>query len=527
MNGKQASVKRGFRSHLTRPSILRSSRNIPSYLTHRDPNVEHRRVHKDDSDEIIPKKRLDLNLEDRENENSKCRFDALPSRSRWLPTQACKFQVYCDDNQHPQTSCVVDSKQNSNYRKQEEVGACCSFQSSGLQRNTKFTCEHPDSNEEQSSSDDNSSSSFDRNFESDSNSDFIQDENIHPGTSSNQNILPWCRKIGFQKRSHHVHSLNLRSASRLPEGSCTSRSSSGEINGDVISVSYVYCEDMYRYKRYLELERRITGIYLMRQDRVLTSTMRYDVINWMCQAGEQLEIGLHTFHLAVAVFDGMMEASPKFPSEHIQLLAVSCLLISSKFQDTISTDVKQCVKVTNGLYNEVLILKMERLIFATLNFNMLLPTSYWFGWRLIRRAKFARVACELMYYFLELALLDSSFLQLRPSMIAASSFYLVLLVHKLQYFIAMLDSDIDPEELIVPAKRLLALFHEAPVKENFIFLKYGTAKHEWVSLSKLPIALSPSSQCSTVIYCNELDTETDEGTSHRANHLYILQVREG
>lgn len=79
------------------------------------------------------------------------------------------------------------------------------------------------------------------------------------------------------------------------------------------------------------------------------------------------------------------------------------------------------------------IIRMERIVFARVAYQLLAPTSWWFASRLVRMAHVPRIIYCMMRYLLELALLDHTFLDFRPSVIGAASFFLSNVIFRSDY----------------------------------------------------------------------------------------------
>lgn len=60
--------------------------------------------------------------------------------------------------------------------------------------------------------------------------------------------------------------------------------------------------------------------------------MRAQLVNWLVELQEHLELNHETLYLAVKLFDLFMDRSTRIvPSEELQLLASTALLIAAKF----------------------------------------------------------------------------------------------------------------------------------------------------------------------------------------------------
>lgn len=84
--------------------------------------------------------------------------------------------------------------------------------------------------------------------------------------------------------------------------------------------------------------------------------------------------------------------------------------------------------------------RMERIVFARVEYQLLAPTSWWFASRLIRMAHVPRIIYCMIRYLLELALLDHTFLNFRPSVVGAASFFLGNVIFKSDYLISVTET---------------------------------------------------------------------------------------
>ena len=104
------------------------------------------------------------------------------------------------------------------------------------------------------------------------------------------------------------------------------------------------------------------------------------------------------------------------------------MLVASKYEEIYSPEVADFLYISADTYSREDILKMEKLILLTLDFNLASPTTLTF----LRRYSKAALSDSSMHtvskYLSELSLLEYSMLQYLPSMVAASSVYLARLI---------------------------------------------------------------------------------------------------
>ncbi|XP_062851324.1 cyclin-J [Trichomycterus rosablanca] len=147
-------------------------------------------------------------------------------------------------------------------------------------------------------------------------------------------------------------------------------------------------------------------------------------------------------HLAVYLLDLFMDRYD-ISVQQLHMVALSCLLLSSKFEeredrvpklDTLNS--LGCMSSMNLVLTKQGLLHMELLLLETLNWNLYLPTAAHFidyylsvavsemdlhdGWPMVCMEKTMLYMNKYADYFLEVSLQDHAFLQFAPSLVAAA-----------------------------------------------------------------------------------------------------------
>ncbi|CAK9179210.1 unnamed protein product [Ilex paraguariensis] len=163
-------------------------------------------------------------------------------------------------------------------------------------------------------------------------------------------------------------------------------------------------------------------------ERDISQSMRGILIDWLVEVSEEYKLVPDTLYLAVNLIDRFLSEN-YIEKQKLQLLGVTCMLISSKYEEICAPGVEEFCFITDNTYTKEEVLKMESRVLNLLGFQLSVPTTKKFLRRFIHAAQVSsKVPCvELEFlanYLAELALMEYSFLKFLPSLIAASAVFL-------------------------------------------------------------------------------------------------------
>ncbi|XP_019436015.1 PREDICTED: cyclin-A2-2 [Lupinus angustifolius] len=186
-----------------------------------------------------------------------------------------------------------------------------------------------------------------------------------------------------------------------------------------------YAIDIYNNIRVTERERRLSSDYMEKLQQDISPGMRAILVDWLVEVSEEYNLVPDTLYLTVNLIDRFLSAS-LIKKQKLQLLGVTCMLISSKYEEIKAPQVKEFCVITDNAYTKAEVLKMESEVLKLLHFQLSVPTTKTFLRRFIKAAQSSYevgyVELEfLANYLAELTLVEYSFLQFLPSMIAASA----------------------------------------------------------------------------------------------------------
>uniref|UniRef100_A0A915PJ08 Cyclin N-terminal domain-containing protein n=1 Tax=Setaria digitata TaxID=48799 RepID=A0A915PJ08_9BILA len=500
MNGtsdENAENKFGDKSENNQYFSRRKRHRICRTLTYRNTNIggsdSKRYELQQEQYSTISDKRC-IFVEKREkDETFQQRREGPPAKSRWLPTGVSSFAIFCDDSDEEEE--VGTSRNCETNRQQEEEendgNEENSSQNSHRSRKTRRPLATLSPNHE-SDSDDNMVSdttaennededddySWNNTSSTDGKANAINDSHSGDEMSSHNNLA----SHDIQEASGNVANVSTQTTAPTCSGSVMYTTEEHE---DPMRADPVYDEDIYIYMRDRELKLHPFGDFLEFQEDIC-GEVRYLLVEWICDSVQEFNLSTESLHMAVSIIDRVLNAI-QCPRQKLQLLGAASLLLASKFEEIYPPEVKEFARITAYTFHESEIIRMERIVFARVEYQLFAPTSWWFASRLVRMAHVPRIIYCMMRYLLELALLDHTFLDFRPSVVGAASFFLSNVIFKSNYSLSTVATDITLNELRLLARKMLQLFHEIPNRGySGIFEKYAAEKYEQVSCLLLP-----------------------------------------
>ncbi|CED84043.1 cyclin-dependent protein kinase regulator [Phaffia rhodozyma] len=194
---------------------------------------------------------------------------------------------------------------------------------------------------------------------------------------------------------------------------------------DVFDTTMVaeYADDIFAYMEELELKTMPNPRYMEFQTEIEWS-MRTTLIDWLLQVHLRYHMLPETLWIAVNIIDRFLSVRV-VSLVKLQLVGVTAMFIAAKYEEILAPSVDEFVYMTENGYSREEILKGERIILQTLNFNISSYCSPYSWVRRISKADDYDIQTRTLSKFLiEVTLLDYRFLRAKPSMIAAIGMYL-------------------------------------------------------------------------------------------------------
>ncbi|GFT55981.1 hypothetical protein NPIL_636481 [Nephila pilipes] len=251
-----------------------------------------------------------------------------------------------------------------------------------------------------------------------------------------------------------------------------------------------YINDIYGYLKNLEIFFPIKPNHLDFQPEV-TGKMRGVLVDWLVQVHLRFHLLQETLYMTISIIDRFLQ-SDKVRRSQLQCAGVTAMFIASKFEEMYAPDIGDFVYITDSTYSKADILKMEKTILKSLDFNMSKPLPLHFLRRNSKAGNVDATIHALAKYFLELTLPEYDMAHYLPSALAAASLYLSLrLLCETRWSETLTFYSGYSEEKILPiVKKLCKIVKESETtKLQAIRVKYSSSK--LFKVSTLPQLKSP------------------------------------
>ncbi|WFD31497.1 B-type cyclin [Malassezia sp. CBS 17886] len=237
-----------------------------------------------------------------------------------------------------------------------------------------------------------------------------------------------------------------------------------------------YTADIFAYMASCERESMPNPNYMDFQDEIQWH-MRATLIDWLLQVHMRYHMLPETLWIAVNLVDRFLSARIVSLAK-LQLVGVTAMFVASKYEEILAPSVEEFVFMTENGYSREEILKGERIVLSTLDFNV---STYCSPYTWVRRISKAddydiqtRTLCK---FLMEVTLLNHLFLRARPSLIAAVGMYVAKRMLGGAWDDAFVFYSRFSEEQLVPGANLvLEKLVEPGFEEQFVYKKYAGKK---------------------------------------------------
>ncbi|WBW75030.1 G1/S-specific B-type cyclin Cig1 [Schizosaccharomyces osmophilus] len=243
-----------------------------------------------------------------------------------------------------------------------------------------------------------------------------------------------------------------------------------------------YETDIFGYMRELERNLAPSPSYMSIQHEIDWPT-RHLLVDWIIQVHQYFRLLPETLYLTVNLIDRFL--STKVVSfQKIQLVGLSALLISFKYEEIHPPTIYHLGKFVEGVYEIEEIIRAERYMLMLLNFELSWPGPMSFLRRISRADSYQYDIRSLAKYLMELTLMDEMFVGGYPSAIAAASYYLSMqmlgyttwTLHHIYY------SGLTARQLEPCALGIMECILDAPNHHSSIFQKYSETRMKRISV---------------------------------------------
>ncbi|KDN53413.1 A/B/D/E cyclin [Tilletiaria anomala UBC 951] len=237
-----------------------------------------------------------------------------------------------------------------------------------------------------------------------------------------------------------------------------------------------YSEEIFAYMSECEMSTMAKPNYMDFQTEIQWY-MRQTLVDWLLQVHVRYHMLPETLWIAVNIIDRFLSMRV-VALQKLQLVGVTSMFIAAKYEEILAPSVEEFVFMTENGYSKEEILKGERIILSTLDFNISKYCTPYSWLRRISKADDYDIHSRTLAKFLmEVTLTDHRFLRAKPSMIAAMSMLLAKKMLGLEWNDAFVYySKFTEQELVPGANLMLEKLIDPSFEEQFVCKKYSNRK---------------------------------------------------
>ena len=187
-----------------------------------------------------------------------------------------------------------------------------------------------------------------------------------------------------------------------------------------------YVGEIFEYLKELEEPTMPNPNYMDHQSN-LEWHLRGVLVDWLIEVHTRFHLLPETIFLAINIIDRFL-SSRIVQLEKLQLVGITAMFIASKYEEVLSPHVQNFKHVADDGFSEEEILKAERFVLETLNYDLSYPNPMNFLRRISKADSYDIHTRTIGKYLLEISLLDHRFMGYCPSLVAAAAMYLARLI---------------------------------------------------------------------------------------------------
>ena len=195
-------------------------------------------------------------------------------------------------------------------------------------------------------------------------------------------------------------------------------------NAEDPQVNNEYLLEM--YQNLILEEKNVKSLFgYMKNQNDINEKMRAMLVDWLIDVHFKFKLKANTLFLTIWLVDKYLSLK-KIKRNKLQLIGVTCMLISCKYEEIYSPEVFDFIYITENSYEKKDIIDLEMEILTLLDFNITVPTSNSFYEIISSLLCFSTQEFYLGKYLLEMFLLDYRSLKYKPSEIANTVCFIIV-----------------------------------------------------------------------------------------------------
>ncbi|KAG0671076.1 hypothetical protein C6P45_001363 [Maudiozyma exigua] len=259
---------------------------------------------------------------------------------------------------------------------------------------------------------------------------------------------------------------------------------------DVVMVAEL-ADGIFDYLRELEEKYKPDPNFIHFQPELKWSYRRIS-IDWIVEVHNRFQLLPETLYLTVNIIDRFL-SKKKVILNKFQLVGAAALFIAAKYEEINCPSLKDIIYMLNEAYTREEVIEAEKYIIDSLEFEIGWPGPMSFLRRISKADDYDYEIRTLAKYLLESTIMESRFVALEPSWLAAASYFLSRLILnfpewslKHVYYSGYTEKQLVKVcTIILENCKDASLFHKAIEKKYSTSRQHNSAQlvHKWIELS--------------------------------------------
>ncbi|KAF3781120.1 Cyclin-B2-2 [Nymphaea thermarum] len=250
-----------------------------------------------------------------------------------------------------------------------------------------------------------------------------------------------------------------------------------------------YIEDIYNHYRRTEIMSCVPEDYMSKQTDI-NHRMRAILVDWLIEVHHKFDLMHETLFLAINLIDRYLSIQ-NVVRKSLQLVGITGMLLACKYEEVYVPALEDFVIISDRAYTREDVLKMEKSMLNTLQFNVSNPTPFVFMRRFLKAVECDKKLEMVAFYLVELCLVDYRMLKFPPSLLASAAIYAGRRLLKLSpqwNKIVNIHSTYSEEQLQECAELMGEIHQNAGVgKLTSVYRKYSISKYDCVAKLMNPL----------------------------------------
>ncbi|KAL4506054.1 hypothetical protein ABPG72_013815 [Tetrahymena utriculariae] len=284
-----------------------------------------------------------------------------------------------------------------------------------------------------------------------------------------------------------------------------------------------YSREIFQFLKQKEKQILINKNYMEEQNDI-SEHMRWILIDWLIEVHYKFKLLQETLFIAVYIIDKYLSIT-KIKRSKLQTIGITALFIAAKYEEIYPPELREFSDITDRACSKSEILQMEGDIINALNFQITVPSSYRFAEWYTRLAELLPQDQCLVFYFIEVALLDTRFLKYSPSNIAASAVYMVNKLNRSESCWSDLlekDSGYNEQKLRPCAKDLIFIQQKLQkIQQKAVATKYS--RPQFYKVGSIVLFTKQDSNPNQTKSQTSIDSDLPHKLQGKNQHMLLVQ----